>query len=447
MVAVAGLAPYLHLGAGEADVPDLVLGAGVGTPRDVHPQRGVAAEGRALQQRHSGGGRGGDAEGADGRAGAGPHRRHMGLAQEVEAPVHQHLAHTDHVTDGHAAQHHVLVTAQVEGAVAVAVGHVGQQLEVGAGQVSHGHLDGEVGPPRIALGAHARRPAAGRYHLQDLHPVGVGQHLDRHRFGVGPGPGLGEGLLPGGAEAVVAELVHHVLEAALGRGVEVAVGHEHVDQGLGRGQGVGPGHEVGQLDGQVRCLAQAAATPQLVARLTVAHHGHEAAVVQEGVVAAARRAAEGEVDSTRQLAVERGRAGQDGVGDGPGVGQAVERLVEAGARLLRGHHVSHGVAACRAGAETQLGQLVQHLGHLAVLHPVQLHVLPGRQVQPVVAVGASQAGQSPCLVGGEHAARNADANHEHVVLLLSAHAVGLQGVALLRAQPGVTFCGQAGKID
>ena len=83
----------------------------------------------------------------------------------------------------------------------------------------------------------------------------------------------------------------------------------------------------------------------------------------------------------------------------PGVGQAVERLVEAEAGVLGAHHVAQRVAAGRSGGEAEPVEPGQHLGHVAVLDPVQLDVLPGGEVQPVGAVAAGQPGQAPRLVG------------------------------------------------
>ncbi len=225
------------------------------------------------------------------------------------------------------------------------------------------------------------------------------------------------------------------------------MGDEDVDKSFGGRQRVRPGDEIGELDGQLRRPAQAPTAPQLVAGPPVTDHGHEAAVVEQGVVAAARGAAEGEVDPAGQLAVEGGGASQDGIGDRSGVGQAVEGLVEADARLLRAHDVAHGVAARGAGGEAQTGQLLQHLGDLAVGHPVELDVLTGGQVQPVAAVRPSEASQAPGLLGGEHAARNPHPDHEHVILFLGAHPVRLEGVPVLGGQPGVPLRGEAVQVD
>src|SRR5947209_16424133 len=121
-----------------------------------------------------------------------------------------------------------------------------------------------------------------------------------------PVAGFGEGPFPRGPEAVRPQPLQGVLEPALGRVVDVAVGHEHVDQGLGRGHRVAAGQEVGQLDGQRGRSAEAAAAPQLVAGSAVDDGRNEAAVVEQGVVAAPGRATEGEVDLAWELEYEGG---------------------------------------------------------------------------------------------------------------------------------------------
>ena len=120
--------------------------------------------------------------------------------------------------EGDVAEDHVLVPAEDQVAVAVAVGQVGQQVQLGAVGVAERELDGHQARPRLALGAHAGRPAAGGTSAEDGGPVGLGQE---RRPAAGSGWGrrrrAGEGLVPGGAEAAGPMLLDHELQAALGR--------------------------------------------------------------------------------------------------------------------------------------------------------------------------------------------------------------------------------------
>jgi hypothetical protein len=78
---------------------------------------------------------------------------------------------------------------------------------------------------------------------------------------------------------------------------------------------------------------------------------------------------------------------------------------------------------------------------------VELEVLAGREVEPVLAELGGQARRTARPGGRDHAAWHADADHEHVVLQLRADAPRLQGVALLRAQPVVAVRREAGDVD
>ena len=149
----------------------------------------------------------------------------------------------------------------------------------------------------LALGPYPGRPPSRGHDPQDLDLVDRLEHLHGRRRGMGALAGLGEGPLPCRHEGLHPEALDDELEPSLGRGVEVAMRHKDVDQRFGRGQHVGPGHEVGQLDAQLRCFAQTSRAPQLVAGLAVADHRDEASVVEAGIVAAARGAAEGQVDA------------------------------------------------------------------------------------------------------------------------------------------------------
>ena len=223
--------------------------------------------------------------------------------------------------------------------------------------------------------------------------------------------------------------------------------HVHVHERLARSQHVGAAHELGERYRQRRRLPEAPTTRHHVARLAVDHHRHEGDVVDEGVLDAAWRAAERHVDAAREDAVELGRAGEDGVARRPGVGEAVERFVERDPRVLRAHHVAQRVAARGAGGETDPFELREQIPHRSVTDPVQLQVLPGGEVQPILAVPVPESGHGPRLGSGQHPAGHPDAHHEAVILLLRADAPGLQRIAVVGGEPAVTIRGHPVEIN
>ena len=334
-----------------------------------------------------------------------------------------------------------------EVAVGVAVGQVAAQVDLGRARVAERQVDRHRRQPGRALRADAGAPAPGRDVAQDLDTVGRAQHLDCGHRRVRPCARDLEGLLPHGTEAVGPEVGHDELHPALGGLVEAAMGHEHVDQRLDGGEHLGAGDERREQHGQRRRLAEAAARPHLVARHADLDRRDQAHVVDEGVVAAAGRPAEGDVDPARQHHVELGRAGHERVRDQAGVGEAVERLVQPDAGVLGGHHVADRVPARRPGRQPVPAERLEHLGHFAVADPVQLDLLAGGEVHPVLGVAGRHPGEAPHLRGRGHAAGDADADHEHLVLQLGAHAVGLQGEAVLGGEPAVALGGQPGQVD
>lgn len=259
--------------------------------------------------------------------------------------------------------------------------------------------------------------------------------------------GLVEGGLPEAAEAVGAEVLDEDLEAGLRRLLEAAVGHEHVDERLDRWEGVDAGDEGVEEHGEGGRLAEAASDPQLIAGHAVDDLRHESEVVDQGVLSAAGRAAEGDVEPARELAVQLGRASHDGVGDQPGVGQAVEGLVEADAGVLGAHDVAERVPARRPGRQADAGEVGQQERDVSGLDPVELHVLAGGEVQPVGGVAGGEAAEAPELLGGGDAAGDAHPGHEHAVLELRADAVGLERVAVLGGEPPVALGGEALEVD
>ena len=85
--------------------------------------------------------------------------------------------------EGDVAQHDVLVAAEHEVAVAVAVGEVGEELQLRTVGVAHRDVDREQRPTRGPLGPHAGRPAARRDVLEDRDAIGVGAAARRRPDG------------------------------------------------------------------------------------------------------------------------------------------------------------------------------------------------------------------------------------------------------------------------
>ena len=208
-----------------------------------------------------------------------------------------------------------------------------------------------------------------------------------------------------------------------------------VDEGLGERQGgrqdVAAGDEVGQRHAHERRRPQAAARPQPVAGLAVHDDRLEPAVVEPGVVGAGGAAAEGQVDPAGQDDVQLGGAATTAAGHGPGVGPAVEGLVEADAGVGAGHHVAVGVPARRPVGEAEGVAGGEHGGHGPGRHVVQLEALAGGDVDPALAVGVGERGHRPGLRRADPPAGHADADHEDAGLRLGADPVGLEGVAVL----------------
>jgi len=88
------------------------------------------------------------------------------------------------------------------------------------------------------------------------------------------------------------------------------------------------------------------------------------------------------------------------------------------------HMTAQGVTARRAGRQPDALQLGQRLAH-----------------RPV-----GEAGHAAGLGGGQHAAGDADADHEDVVLSLRADPPGLEGVAVLGCQPAVALVRQSVEV-
>ena len=107
-----------------------------------------------------------------------------------------------------------------------------------------------------------------------------------------------------GAERLLTARLDEELQPSLGDLVDVALGDEPLDDRPHRRPEVGTGHERSQHEREAGSGAEAAARPDLVAGLAVAHARHQADVVGECLEAARGAAAERDVQAVRQGDVE-----------------------------------------------------------------------------------------------------------------------------------------------
>ena len=413
------------LAAGQAEVRGLVLGAAVRAAGHVQAQGRVPLEAGRGEQAAARGRRGRDGEVAHRRAGAGPHVAGGVGTVERQADRVDRPAQVGHEAHGHVPEHQVLVAGEGEPAVAEA-GQAGQVAQLVARQVPERDADRDHRQPGGALRAHGGRPAPIGHVPQHLGDVDVGQRGDRRGVVGGRRSPFVEPLEEGAAERRLPHRLHHELQAALLRVVEVTVGDEGLDERLTGGQHVAARHEREQGHGERGGHAEAAAGPQPVARLTPLDDRLEAGIVDAGVLGARRAAAEGHVDPARQDAVELDRPGHDRLRGGERVGPAVEGLVEADTGVRAGHHVAQRVAAGRAVRQPAGLDAGQHVGDRRGGDVVELDVLTGGEVDPAHAVRVDQVGHRERLHRRERAAGDADPDHEGVGLHLRAHPVRLR---------------------
>ena len=92
--------------------------------------------------------------------------------------------------------------------------------------------------------------------------------------------------------------------------------------------------------------------------------------------------------------------------------RGVDQLVGVHARHRAAGHVPRHVAAGAERRDPGAPECLEHRRQVLDRHPVQLHVLPDRQVGDAPRVTLGQVRDGPHLMRGERAVRDADANHE-----------------------------------
>jgi hypothetical protein len=180
--------------------------------------------------------------------------------------------------------------------------------------------------------------------------------------------------------------VHHELEAGLGaRHAVFQVFPPDVDDRPQHGHGFSGRHPDAEVVGQARPGRKAAAHLHGETRPALSHHAQEGYAVDLRRVALVRAGRDGDLVLARQVRVfavahEEVRGLLE---HAPGVEQLV--AVEPGDRAAG--DVPHVVAAGAGRGQAPLVQDAQHLGQAAELQPVELDVLPGREL----AVAAAEA--------------------------------------------------------
>ena len=134
--------------------------------------------------------------------------------------------------------------------------------------------------------------------------------------------------------------------------------------------------------------------------------------------AVARRGGHGDLELARQeaeLGVQRRPLADD-----LGVGARVGHLVGGGAGEVIGGDVADAVAGGLDGVHLDVGQLVQDVGDVGELGPVELQVLARGEVAGAAVVGARDVGELAQLARGQRAVGDGDAQHVGVQLQIDA---------------------------
>ena len=173
-----------------------------------------------------------------------------------------------------------------------------------------------------------------------------------------------------------------------------------------------PAHESVEPPSQVRVGGQAAPDAHGEAHLarTGVAHGGQPQIVDLGIDAPAPATGDRHLVLARQVvevrvAVEHARRRVH-------ERRGVDQLVGIHARHRAAGHVPGDVTAGPERRDPGAPECLEHRRQVLDRHPVQLHVLPDRQVGDAPRVTLGQVRDGPHLMRGERAVRDADANHE-----------------------------------
>ena len=220
-------------------------------------------------------------------------------------------------------------------------------------------------------------------------------------------------------EGLGADLVHQDLDARLVLVVAPAVQIVDAQDGLQVAQQVGLGQVVADQLGDDGRAALAAADIDGKAEAAVG----EALQLQADVVhldggAVVLGGRHGDLELARQeaeLGVQRRPLADD-----LRVGARIGDLVGGGAGEVVGGDVADAVAGGLDGVHLDLGQLVQDVGDVGELRPVELQVLARGEVAGAAVVGARDVGELAHLARGQRAVGDGDAQHVGVQLQIDA---------------------------
>ena len=324
------------------------------------------------------------------------------------------------------------------------------EVDLGRARVAERQVDGDRGQAGRALRPHAGAPAPGRDVAQDRRPGRPrGSTSTSGRSGCGRSRASSNASCQRARNAIGAEAVERRTScgpcpARRGRRGRRTRRPAPRPRPARRSRGT-KGCSSTARDGDLPRLPPAQSSYPGTPSTT---HRDEPGVVEQGVVAAARRAAQRHVQPGRQHHVQFGRPGDERVGHVPGVGEAVERLVQPDAGVLGAHHVADRVTARRPGRQPVAAERRRARRSTSrsrtQCSSTFWRVVTWSQSSPCRA--ATRARPRAWPVGSDPTG-DPDPDHEHVVLALRAHAVGLERVAVLGSQPVVALDGQAVEVD
>ena len=220
-------------------------------------------------------------------------------------------------------------------------------------------------------------------------------------------------------EVVGADLVHQDLDARLVLVVAPAVQIVDAQDGLQVAQQVGLGQVVADQLGDDRRAALAAADVDGEAEAAVGEPLQlQADVVHLDGGAVVLGRGHRDLELARQEAELRVQ--RRPLADDLGVGARIGDLVGGGAGEVIGGDVADAVAGGLDGVHLDAGELVQDVGDVDELRPVELQVLARGEVAVAAVVGARDVGELAHLARRQRAVGDGDAQHVGVQLQIDA---------------------------
>src|SRR5713101_7194671 len=422
----------LHRPAGEPDVRYLVPGAGVRAPRDVDAEVGVAvvlaARAERLRQLAPGGHRRRDGDGAVLGSDARDHVGDAAPAAGAELRAFQRGGRRLELRFGNALELGVLIGRKVDQAVAEALRRIAQRGGRRLAQLAHRDESGQGEEPGLLLLLRSARHGAER------DEAGSRVHFLRRRLDLEGG----QSARPRRLELPEEDFADPRLAPALDEHLDlcprpvaaVAVLLAHRDDRGERGEQVALGQEGKERDRQTRGRTEPAGAPdgESGGSSTGRRSGEKPDVARRHLLVAQGGAADRDVHLAREVG---------GVADldDAGMKHFDERsrrqdLPGEGSGVCAGDDVAERVAAGALGGEARLAEAGEHRRYVLDAHVVQLEACARGDVHGAVAMGRCELGHAPQLARPHLPARHADADHEHADVLLGAHPLRLEPVAI-----------------